>query len=276
MSHIAFDLDALPLVPKVARSAGIGEAVVGWGLTQMWEWCWREKTDRVTTNHLRGFFGSEIGAILVDFGFLEAAGSSLWRVKGAARYLRIQAGWEKGGKAAAAAGNLKRGTKKGAAKPGAGAGGKLGVVPSSLPALPPGPPQPNASPTATSDERLATSDELKSTAPREKRAPPPRESDVILEDFAAAGLGKYQWQGAKDGTAWALLRAHSQPEEIRSRWRFGLKASGWLQVATVAQLHAKWNDIGVAMKRPAEPSKGASWTSTQPDGGKGFLEGLES
>jgi hypothetical protein len=115
MSHIAFDLDALPLVPKVARSAGIQEAVVGWGLTQMWEWCWREKTDRVTTNHLRGFFGSELGAILVDFGFLEAAGSSLWRVRGAARYLRIQEGRERGGRNAK--GNLKQYRAKPATPP---------------------------------------------------------------------------------------------------------------------------------------------------------------
>ncbi len=106
MSHIAFDLDALPLVPKVARSAGIGEAVVGWGLTQMWEWCWREKTDKVTTNHLRGFFGTELGAIMVDFGFLEAIGSGVWRVRGAARYLRIQEGRERGGRNAK--GNLKQ------------------------------------------------------------------------------------------------------------------------------------------------------------------------
>lgn len=106
MSHIAFDLDALPLVPKVARSAGIQEAVVGWGLTQMWEWCWREKTDRVTTNHLRGFFGSELGGVLVDFGFLEAIGSGLWRVRGAARYLRIRQAQSDAGKRSK--GNLKQ------------------------------------------------------------------------------------------------------------------------------------------------------------------------
>lgn len=152
MSHIAFDLDALPLVPKVARSAGIGEAVVGWGLTQMWEWCWREKTDKVTTNHLRGFFGTELGAILVDFGFLEAIGASMWRVRGSARYLRITKAQSDSGKKHV--GNLKRGTRG----PGKDDPAWSRLPPGYLPAPAGGDPGNVPGSTATSDERLATSE----------------------------------------------------------------------------------------------------------------------
>lgn len=239
MSHIAFDLDALPLVPKVARSAGIGEAVVGWGLTQMWEWCWREKTDRVTTNHLRGFFGAELGAILVDFGFLEAVGSSLWRVRGAARYLRITAAQSEAGKKHA--GNLKKGPKKKAQKPRGepgslsrlgpglepgvsreGAGGEPGHVPGS---------------TATSDERLAKEEEEEPARPRVL-------SDRLVATFFELRRTPYKFASSTDGPALArLMKATDDNGEVDRRWRIGLNNLRWPQVNTIAQLDSKWNDL---------------------------------
>lgn len=247
MSHIAFDLDALPLVPKVARASSLPEGVIAWGLLQMWEWCWRGKTDAVTSIHLKGFFGADVAECLAAFGFLEQRGAA-WRVKGAERYLRISKARSEAGKKSRA--NLRQFSGKPTGTP---------------PAIVEQVPEQNTGSTANSDERTASSEQQKKLASREKRAPLPRETDGILEDFAAAGLGKYAWQGAKDGTAWGLLRAHSPPEEIRARWRFGLKADGWLRVATVAQLHAKWNDLGAAMKRPSStgpPSGAASAKAT--------------
>lgn len=223
MSHIAFELDALPLVPKVARSAGIGEAVVGWGLTQMWEWCWREKTDKVTTNHLRGFFGSECGAVLVDFGFLEAIGSSLWRVRGADRYLRIQAGREKGGKAAAAAGNLKRGNKRQLETP-------PQLAPSTLPADSQHTSQLTPRLSATSDERLATSDERILTPakkPREPKPPPDPRHQPLVDAFDAAyrqrrGIG-FPWDGRAVKVLQRLLKR--RPSHLDALWPVELAAA---------------------------------------------------
>ena len=209
MSHIAFDLDALPLVPKVARSAGIQEAVVGWGLTQMWEWCWRVKTDQVTTNHLRGFFGAELGAVLVDFGFLEPIGSNLWRVRGAARYLRIQAGREKGGLASKS--NLKQ-YQKAPAEPPAAAPAAHRLPTGSPPADVRLTDRLNTGLSATSDERLATSDKREEEGTPAAPASPlthpdPRQLQAAWNETAHEALPRCQELGdRRRRTAAARLR----------------------------------------------------------------------
>lgn len=98
MPHIAFDLDAIAKVSTVARSAGVQEGAVAWGLVQLWEWCWREKRSAVSTIHLRGFFGCNAEEALVAFGFLEKEPEG-YRVRGAEKYLRIRAGHAAGGRA---------------------------------------------------------------------------------------------------------------------------------------------------------------------------------
>jgi hypothetical protein len=258
VSYIAFDLDALNVCPQVGAACGMSAAEAAHGLLQLWAWCFRSETDAVTDTHLRGFFsGRDAGAALDAFGFVERSEGG-WRVRGAARYLRIKQAQRDGGRKGAR--NLRQGKKKASppkVEPRVDPEVDLrvdlrstsGSTSSASPALTP------------NTEHRTPNTESKSIAPREKRAPPPRETDCIGEDFEAAGLGKYAWQGAKDGTAWALLRAHSEVVEIRARWRFGLKADGWLRVATVAQLHSKWNDLGVAMKRPATaPARDAPQT----------------
>lgn len=144
-SYIAFDLDAIGRVGALARAMGITEAEAAWGLVRLWEWCWRQKAELAEGIHLRGFFGCDAGPALVAFGFAEAAGTS-WRVKGASRYLRIQEGRAKGGRAAA--GNLKRGQKPGASREAAGR--QPGLVPGL---------------SASSDERAANSEQLKKISP---------------------------------------------------------------------------------------------------------------
>lgn len=101
MPHIEFDLDAKKRVPPAARLAGISEAAMGWGLPCLWELCWTLKTDEVNTDQLIGLFGGDgqqVGRALVAFGFAEDLGGGMWRVRGAARYLRITAARSAGAK----------------------------------------------------------------------------------------------------------------------------------------------------------------------------------
>lgn len=88
---------------------------------------------------------------------------------------------------------------------------------------------------------------------REGRPPDARWMAIKLAlcaDFEALGLGKYGFNGAKDGEALKWLIAQAPDEEIRARWKRGLSADGWLQVRTLAQLRAKWNDLAEARAPP--------------------------
>lgn len=105
------DLDALKVMGHVARGMKTTRAQVLEGLLGLWEWCYIEKTDRVSSAHLEGFFGAGDPAALVAFGFLEAVDAGTWRVRGAeSRILKRQAktdsGRSKGGHAAKS--NLKQ------------------------------------------------------------------------------------------------------------------------------------------------------------------------
>lgn len=253
MSHIAFELDALPLVPRVARAAGLQEATAAWGLLQLWEWCWREKTDKVTAVHLRGFFGLDPSEALEAFGFLAQAPEG-WRVRGAARYLRIQEGRSKGGKAAAAAGNLKRGKKR--SKPLQAAPAETSLLEAQLdtkPQLPPSStpaaPQLDSRLSATSDERQATS--VEKPAGRERPAvskPPeplpsaPNSTSMhaqLVKDLCDACPG-YVFDGGRDGKAVKAMLGHSSPAEIVTRWRRALARSNFPTVRAVHELARNW------------------------------------
>lgn len=91
MPHLAFELDAKRKVPLSAKRAGITAAQFAWGLLELWESCWREKTDQVTAEVIGLLFDGEpekVIAGLVLGGFAEEAGDHV-RVRGADRYLRI-------------------------------------------------------------------------------------------------------------------------------------------------------------------------------------------
>ena len=259
MSYIAFELDALNVAPAVARSARVGEEIIISGLVRMWAWCFREKTDTITADQLRGHFGADVAPALVAFRFLEAAGDS-WRVRGAQRYLRISEARSKGGKAAS--GNLKRGTAQPEVQPGvspgsspAPAGSQPGVSPGCGPALTPS--TEHRAPNTEKDSPPASRARLPKVASPNPR---PRETDDLCTDFRQATGADYRWNGAVDGTAFAKLRKEFSLEEIRTRWRTGLNvASGWLAVRTVAQLASKWNDLasGPPKQRDAfDPNQG--------------------
>lgn len=100
MPYLAFDLEAMEKAPNVARAAHITEDAAIAGMARMWKHCWHEKTDEVNAVTIQGFFGADAAIALVAFKFLEPQGT-VYRVRGAARYLRIAKGKSEGGKKAA-------------------------------------------------------------------------------------------------------------------------------------------------------------------------------
>lgn len=101
MSYLAFDLDALKLVPDTARAADVPEAVIGYGLLRLWGFCWTAKVEHVEGSHLRGFFQAPDYQLITDalcaFGFLERQ-PNRFRVRGAERYLRVRKARSEGAK----------------------------------------------------------------------------------------------------------------------------------------------------------------------------------
>lgn len=119
-SYIALELKVIEvLAPQAARASAVHEDRVIAGLVRLYHRCWSLKGDRVTRLQLAGLFGGEglddLVTALVEVGLLEA-GTAEWRVRGADRYLRLHEARSKGGKAAA--GNLKRGSKRSEGQPG--------------------------------------------------------------------------------------------------------------------------------------------------------------
>lgn len=111
MPYLQLDLEAKKMVPRVARAMSVPDAQIGWGLIELWDWCWNEKRDVVSGIMLHGFFGAigaELGPTLEAFGFLEAHPEG-YRVRGAEKYLRISEAQKEAGKKHS--GNLKRGKK---------------------------------------------------------------------------------------------------------------------------------------------------------------------
>lgn len=244
MSYIAFDLDALNVVPDVASACGLPPGDVAHGLLKLWAWCFREKTDMVSTTHLSGFFGGKAaGGALEAFHFLEAEGTN-WRVRGASRYLRIAAGRSKGGKAASA--NLKRGQKKApkrAIQPEGGAGGSAGAIAGDQPET--------SREQAGADPRLAsglspTTDDRTPKQPTDARLKPLTER--LVATFAEVRGSKYLHAGVEDATGLKRLLAVATDDEVDRRWRLALKAAGWPGTSSLAQLAGskRWNDLAAA------------------------------
>ena len=224
---IAVDLKAIEVhVPMVARAAGVADDRVLAGLVRLWHRCWSTSSDRLTATELAGLFGGDRIEALTEalcVEFLERS-SDGFRARGAARYLRLRASFRDGAR------KTNEGRLKGDAlrrRP------KASAYSDAL--------SPNT-------EHRTPNTEVDYIAPV-KPAPAPRESDALCQDFLEATGATYVWQGAKDGTALARLRKAASLDEVRQRWREGLRATGWLQVRTVAQLASKWNDL-------ASPSTG--------------------
>jgi hypothetical protein len=234
VSYIAFDLDALNVARDVGAAASLPEERITHGLLRMWAWCFREKTDTVTAIQVQGFFAPDTAPALVAFGFL-AQTENGFRVRGAERYLRVST-------QRAAAGRARSSS----------AGRSAGKFTSDKPAADQ---QTTSSHQRTTSEKPALTPSTEHLAPKKETAPTPstpRESDLLCEDFRQVTGTPYLWQGAKDGTALARLRATASVEEIRSRWKAGLRAppDEWASCRTVAQLASKWNDLAPLASKP--------------------------
>lgn len=185
MPYLSFDLDALETIPDVAHAAGVNAPEIAYGLLRLWRHAWRAKTEHVTEGHLSGFFPGDphrIRSTLETFGFIESTKAGI-RVRGADRYLRINAARSEGGKKAS--GNLKRGTlvpapqtERAGGQPGvlpgsssAQAGNQPGTTPGSPPAL-----------TSSSEQRAANSEHPKEEPPPPPKVPLPRMPADPLED----------------------------------------------------------------------------------------------
>lgn len=276
MPYIAFDLDALAHLPNAARAADVDEADIALGLVRMWEWCWRTKTDVVSSTQLRGFFGNpSVGEALVAFGFLEAVGDG-FRARGADRYLRVRASRSAGGHAAK--GNLKRGVRQEAPPPTAPA--------QPPPEAPAAPAQSLSSPAAAGDEpgklsesprllQRAASSEQRTASSKTTPLPPVAgglasdasgtESirDVIEQVHREVRQSDYQWKGhpgaGDDGLVRDILHlAKSNPDEVRRVWRKAL-GTNFPLCLDLATLKKHWSVYaGVEPPRAtADPRKAA-------------------
>lgn len=232
MSYIAFDLDAMNRAPAVARACGLSEDAVLAGLLRLWAWCFREETDTVQATHIRGHFGGDAGEALEAFGFLEATDQGTWRVRGAARYLRI-----KGAQRAAAERTNQRKVDR-------------TLTVRSTDATPHGGPHgtPHGQPTllhrAPNTEHRAVKDPATPPAPRAKpagkaKAPADPRHAPLVKALVEASPG-YAFQ-ARDAAAVTSLLALGPPEEVLTRWRRALASAGYPKVRTTWELAANWN-----------------------------------
>lgn len=266
MPYIAFDLDALSRVPDAARAAGLAEDALGYGLLRLWSWCFKEKTDKVGTPHLAGFFGGEgdrVPTALVAFGFLELIQGGGFRVKGAERYLRVSEARKAGGKAAK--GNLIPGPHKKRPKiqrqPEGGAGGQPETQPERSRKEAGEYPEAQPETLSGSSPALTPSTEyLLLSSKEEPAAEPPawREAwDALSAVFHEITGRTYRVDRKADPPALKALLADGLPE-VLMRWRRGLentKYGRYPGVASVAQLRSKWNDLAVE-RSTAPPEKG--------------------
>ena len=84
--RVGFDLEAMQLFPDAARSAGISEPELGYGLMRLCGYCASVGIDSVSVAHMAGFFSAvsveRVIAALEAFGFVCKAESG-WRVSAA-------------------------------------------------------------------------------------------------------------------------------------------------------------------------------------------------
>src|SRR6478672_10327169 len=102
MAYLQFDLDAKRQCRFIARATGIPEAVIGWGLLELWEHCWVEKQTGIEAAMLPGFFGEQSAKLvphLISHGFLRPVDpEGVHGVRGAAKRLGIQEAQAAGGR----------------------------------------------------------------------------------------------------------------------------------------------------------------------------------
>lgn len=204
---------------------------------------------------------------LARLGLLEQLPEGFFRVRGMSRYFQPIKARARARKAASAGGKASVESRRktfGTAKPRSAAGSEsasaaLEALPKQTPKRTP---KHSRSDSRSGAEAGANPSGQRSAVSREAGAPDgaARPSDALRDDFRAVVGGEYLWQGAKDGVALAELLKAAPLEEVRTRWRRGLKhpPDDWLGVRTVAQLRSKWNDLATdtAPKQQHDPNAG--------------------
>ncbi len=206
--YLSVDFDVLEKVGPAGAACGLSEERVFLALGKLWLYCWRNKTEHVTTTHLLGFFyGVNACEALLTFGFIAATPNG-WRVKGADRWLFVQKARSENGKAQS--GNLKRGTQPGP--------GKLPAPPIESPACPRDPPgTPSGSApalTASSVKRPTSNDQHKEEAASPEIWMP--EAFDPPDKFADSGAFE-EWFQFKRGQQGFIREKRAGPVE-RGRW----------------------------------------------------------
>ncbi len=100
--------------------------------------------------------------------------------------------------------------------------------------------------------------------------PKPKETPAALlcADFLDVIGTKYAFNGAKDGAALKWLLQQAPLDEVRRRWRVGLRmpSDRWGSTRTIAQLRSKWNDL-------AKLNTSAGWRDDAAQSKGGFFDG---
>jgi hypothetical protein len=250
MPFIGFELDAKKKIGPAARVAGIAEEKLGWGLIDLWSWCWMEKRLYIDGILLEAFFGGDsvrVARALEAFGFLEAQDGQ-WRVKGAKKYLRISEARSEAGKT----------SSKGRSRNAKGqllsqqATTRESAIASEATSKPPAiAGEPSSKPPTTS--QLYTEHRTPNTDHQKEKEPPARANasgpvgelrDGIEAAFLEAKGAAYEWT-TQDENA---LRSKTKygTEEILRRWRIALARTRYPLCSSVVDLVKKWNDYAKA------------------------------
>lgn len=271
MSYIAFELDALNVVPSVAAAAGMRAGDISYGLLTMWAYCFREETAQISPLHVIGFFGAECAPALVAFGFLEPAEGG-FRVRGAERYLRVKQAQREGGKKGRALSSSRLGRNADDTS-GSTSGSTLrstsGSTSGSQQAL-----TPNTEHRAPNTEHHKDCADAQPPrkAPKAKRAEQPADPrhqplvQALDEAFREARGTAYPYK-PRDFAAVKSLLAAGAPEVILAAWRRALAHRGYPSVSSPSELHQHLaHFVGNAAapvdpKATRAPSPVPEWTS---------------
>jgi hypothetical protein len=251
MAYLSFDLEALDALPDIARSAGISEAEVAYGLLRLWRHAWKEKTENILPVHLIGFFNdgdsARIRAALEAFGFIAEVANGTIRVRGAERYLRISKARAEAGKARAAAGARASTGRLVAGEPTstqpANAGGATSNPPAANQLL----------------HRAPITEHLESTPrARAKTEPAPLIERLAAIFLAARGAEYVPTFPDEQALRPLLTNAKGSEEEIARRWGIALARQRFPQCNSLADLAKHWNAYAApetAVGPPQPPPK---------------------
>lgn len=222
MPYVQVELDALKVCPDVARVTGLSDLVVTGGLVRMWAYCWEAKTETLRPLQLAALFGCRDAALLAEalevFGFLEAVDGA-YRVKGAQRYLRVDEGRSKGGRAAA--GNLIPGARQKVRAKAAEFSAAAEKQPRS--SREPAERSSRLSSALTPNTEHRTPKLHKPPTPFAEMSHSPPLVERVAEVFKAERGVDYSPTFADEHTGRALLGKGSEDEVLR-RWAIGLRA----------------------------------------------------